>query len=139
MADFSGLASVMAVQKDELAQAAKPVNKTHKKTLDLPNSSNSKVSMKLLQILKDNQDELLNEEEQLMAQQQLQNNPLGQKLQQQMQQKTQMPVSPPVQMHFEPPVHMEMDYHRHNYNQNQQDGEVCFKKVVCSYGSLNRG
>jgi hypothetical protein len=136
MADFSGLASVMAVQKDELAHTAKPVNKAQKKTLELPNSSNSKVSMKLLQILKDNQDELLNEEEQLIAQQQLQNSPLGQKLQaaqQQMQQKAQTPAAPPVQINFEP-IQMEVDYHRYNYNQ-KPGGEVSdqFVKVYFDF------
>lgn len=73
MADFSGLASVMQIHKEELTSSNRVTTKGVKKAqLDLPaqNASNSKVSMKLIQILKDHQDELGEEEQQMLLMQQ---------------------------------------------------------------------
>jgi hypothetical protein len=71
MADFGGLASVMQMHNMDLSSQGKQT-KNLKKTLDVHQASNSKVSLKLLQILKENQDELLIEEQQEMQKQQQQ-------------------------------------------------------------------
>jgi hypothetical protein len=61
MADFSGLASVLHMHHQDVSKENR-VNKTRKKSLDLQSESSTRVNPKLIQILKDNQDEFLNEE-----------------------------------------------------------------------------
>lgn len=58
MADFSGLAlnSMIQMQNQDLNPSSKAL-KTRKKSIDIPEGANLKVSSKLLKILKDNQDE----------------------------------------------------------------------------------
>ena len=58
MADFSGLAlnSMIQMQNQELNPSSKAL-KTRKKSIDIPDGTNLKVSSKLIKILKDNQDE----------------------------------------------------------------------------------
>lgn len=55
MADFSGLAlnSMIQMQNQEINANSK----IRKKSFDIPNGSNPKISSKLLKILKDNQEE----------------------------------------------------------------------------------
>jgi len=61
MADFSGLASVLHMQHQDVNKENR-VNKTRKKSFDLQSESSTRVNPKLIQILKDNQDEFSNEE-----------------------------------------------------------------------------
>lgn len=71
MADFVALNSMIQMQSQDMAPTTKQA-KTRKKSLELPDSPNVKVSTKLLQILKDNEEALLNEQAQLQLQQQQQ-------------------------------------------------------------------
>ena len=116
MADFSGLASVMTVPKEELTyKSNKPTTQQKTKSLELSQSTNSKVSLKLLQILKDHQDELIIEEEQQILQQQ-----------QQQIQPGNSPAMPQQQAH--PPTNMNSLYKSMN-NFNSYDHFKVVRKI----------
>lgn len=63
MADFGGLASVIQMQNQGITTQNK-VAKTRKRSLDITDDPNTKVNSKLLQLLKDNQEEFLEETQQ---------------------------------------------------------------------------
>ena len=61
MTDFGGLANMIQKQSHEISSSTKGV-KNRKKSLELPQGASAKVNPKLLQILKDNQDEFAEEQ-----------------------------------------------------------------------------
>lgn len=63
MADFGGLASVLQMQNQGVTLATKH-SKSRKRSLETIDDPNARVNSKLLQLLKDNQEEFLEEQQQ---------------------------------------------------------------------------